>query len=249
MEDKVKWVGFDYGLTLMDPTHIRAKVIMGITFIDYEVDQPGIIDEKVKQYYELKKKYGSFGKLKEYGRREIYSKILENDKRAIKIFEDAELKLLKPPEGLRSSLEFLKKKGLEINITSTQETEEGVDLMVRFLNMYDLRFFFNNIITTCKIIKEDGSVEYPKNLSKADGSFYDKIIKDFLEPKGIDPSEAVIIGDKPRDDIVVPKRKGFKTIFYTGVAYKDMNIPEIPEADFLVKHYKQLENIFNQHFF
>jgi len=47
MMNNVKWCGFDYGLTLMTPEHIRTKVLLGCTFIDLEPDRPGIIDQKV----------------------------------------------------------------------------------------------------------------------------------------------------------------------------------------------------------
>jgi len=53
----------------------------------------------------LKEKYGGFIKLKEKGRPEIYSDILEADAGLIRKFNETELRLLKPGPNLHQALE------------------------------------------------------------------------------------------------------------------------------------------------
>lgn len=236
---EVIWCGFDYGQTLMDPTHIRVKVLMACVFIDLEVDRPGVVDEKASKYYALKEKYGSFPRLKEAGRHEIYSEILEDDPRSIRIYDETELKLLKPSEGLRPALRFLKEKGLSLNVVSDVSSGKGLEIIVRFLNLYDLRAYFTELITGLGRIREDGSLdESYKGLSKKTGTMYDKLQQD-LERKGISPPQAVIIGDHPDTDIRQPKMRGFKTIGYTGFTRVST-----PEADYEISHFRQIHNLF-----
>src|SRR3972149_1125818 len=96
----VRWVSFDFGQTLMDPTNERTKVIMGVLFIALEADQPGIIDRKVQQYKQLRDRSGGYARLKEAGRAAIYDDVLEGNPVLISRYDEVEQKLLKPAPGL-----------------------------------------------------------------------------------------------------------------------------------------------------
>ena len=67
-----------------------------------------------------------------------------------------------------------------------------------------------------KINLEDDSIDLKyKGHTKKDGTLYD-VLAEELAQRGIEPHEAVMIGDKPQTDIDPAHERGFKTIKYTG---------------------------------
>jgi len=234
----IKWVGFDYGQCLMDSSNRKVEYWMAVVFIDLEKERPGIINDKVRLYRELMDKYGSYPRLQEKGRDEIHSLILENDSCLIRKYYVSELKFLKPAEGVRDALTHLKREGKEISIVTDMGSGYALDIIKNFLNTYDLRGFFTDIISPAGAIRQDGSLdEYYKGTSKEDGSIFDRLAEE-LRNREIEPDQAVIIGDHPIKDIQQSKKRGFAAIHYSPKGQQSI------EADYTITHFSQLKDIF-----
>ena len=81
---EVKWCGFDYGQCIMEPGGLRNPLVFGDIY--KALGKPELISEKIQKYRILKEKYGSYGRIKEGHRDEIYSFVLDNDPKAIRAF-------------------------------------------------------------------------------------------------------------------------------------------------------------------
>jgi FMN phosphatase YigB (HAD superfamily) len=73
--------------------------------------------------------------------------------------------------------------------------------------------------------------------SKEAGTLYDVLVGD-LTARGIKPSDAVMMGDKEWSDITPAKKRGLKTILYTGYICRGPS-----EADFVIRHFSELKEI------
>ena len=76
-----------------------------------------------------------------------------------------------------------------------------------------------------------------KGHTKKDGTLYDVLAQD-LKGRGIEPHEAVMVGDKPQTDIDPAHERGFKTIKYTG--FVDLGESK---ADVVIHSFSQLKTI------
>ncbi len=234
----IRWIGFDYGQCLMDSTNRKLEYWMAAVFIDEEKNRPGIIDEKIRMYKALIEKYGDFRRLHERGRNEVEEEILEKNPCLIRKYYESEIKLLKPANGVRGALKYLKSKGHSLNIVSEVGSVSQMNVIIEFLNLYNLRHFFSRIYSPLGVIREDGELDKSfKGVSKEDGSIYNKLKRE-LEEVGIDTSEAVIIGDHPVKDVIMAKKFGFITVHYAA-----KNEPS-EKADYVIKHFSELKNIF-----
>ena len=74
-------------------------------------------------------------------------------------------------------------------------------------------------------------------MTKKDGTLYD-VLAEELKELGIEPHEAVMIGDKPSTDIDPAHDRGFKTIKYTG--FIDLGKSK---ADLVIDSFQELKNI------
>ncbi len=206
-----KWAGFDFGQCLMDSSNRKVEYWMAAVFIDEERERHGIINEKVKLYRELIEKYGDFRKLHERGRHEVEEKVLEKNPCLVKKYYEVEQKLLKPADGIYEALKHLKSKGYRIDVVSDMG---AVNVIVNFLNNYNLRHFFSNIYSPRGVLRENGEIDDSfTGVSKEDGSLYVRLREDLVSG-GIDMDHAYMIGDHPVKDIEMSKRHGFKTIHY-----------------------------------
>lgn len=215
---EVKWCGFDFGQCLMEPTSLRNALFFGDIF--KQLGQPEKIKGAIRKYRILKEKYGDYAVMKEGHRDEILTYVLDGDQEAMDLFSIKEKEMLQPGAGLNETLVYLRDQGIDINVVSELKKTLGAmtsNIITGFLNRNELTPFFNELITPQgKINVADGSVDASyKGLTKQAGTIYDKL-KEELAEKGISPSEAVIIGDKPATDIIPAKERGFKTIQYTG---------------------------------
>lgn len=215
---EVKWCGFDYGQCIMEPGGLRNPRLYGDLY--KELGKPELISDKIKKYRILKEKYGSYGRIKEGHRDEIYSFVLDNDPVAIELFSQKEQELLDIAEGLEDAVKYLHAQGIELQVVSEMKKTlgaVGTDIVSRFLKNRDLVGYFKELITPQgKINLEDDSVDLKyKGHTKKDGTLYDVLAQE-LKERGIEPHEAVMIGDKPQTDIDPAHERGFKTIKYTG---------------------------------
>jgi FMN phosphatase YigB (HAD superfamily) len=76
-----------------------------------------------------------------------------------------------------------------------------------------------------------------KGSTKAEGNIYDLIARE-LKERGIEPHEAVMVGDRPHTDISPAHGRGFKTIQYTG--FTDLGNSE---ADAVINSFEELKRI------
>lgn len=236
----IKWCGIDFGQCLMDPSGLRNSLFFGD--ICKELGEPELINERVKKYRILKEKYGSYGAIKEGHRDEILSYVFDNNQEAMNLFSIKEQELLKPAEGVEQTLVYLKEEGIILCVVAELKKTlgpMGSDIVTRFLQRQNLTQYFRELITPQgKVNLKDGSVDMSyKGLTKEEGTLYDRLAEDLLS-EGIEPSEAVIIGDKIVTDIEPPSKKGFKTIQYTG--YTDFGSSA---ADYVISSFSQLKEI------
>lgn len=238
---EVKWVGFDFGQCLMDPSGLRNYLVIGD--VCKEIGEPERIDERIHRYRVLKEKYGSYGATKEGHRDEILKYVFENNAEAMEIFGVKEQEYLKVPEGTEEVLQYLRDQGIERAVVAELKKTLGpigTDNVTRFLKKNNLLDYFDQVITPQGCVElRDGSVDLRyKGKTKEEGTLYDELSKDLLK-RGIQTSEAVMIGDKLWTDISPAKKRGFRTIQYIGY----INYGSSQDADFVISDFHGLKEI------
>ncbi|BBO85975.1 hypothetical protein DSCO28_65410 [Desulfosarcina ovata subsp. sediminis] len=237
MTMEVKWCGFDYGQCIMEPGGLRNPLLFGDIY--KTLGKPELIPDKIKKYRVLKEKYGSYGRIKEGHRDEIYSYVLDDDPEAVELFSTKEQELLDMGEGMEAALAYLQNQGIELQVVSEMKKTlgpVGTDIVSRFLKRRGLVKYFKELVTPQgKINLVDDSVDpkYKGHTKKA-GTLYD-VLAEELRERGISVDEAVMIGDKPATDINPAHERGFKTIKYTG--FIDLGPSK---ADVEISHFSEL---------
>ena len=216
----VKWCGFDFGQCIMEPGGLRNPRLFGEMY--KELGRPELIPDKIHKYRRLKEKYGSYGSIKEGHRDEIHSFVLDDDREAIELFSRKEQELLDLGDGLLDALDYLQAQGIELQVVSEMKKTlgpVGTDIVSKFLIGKGLVKYFKELVTPQgKINLEAGTVDLKyKGYTKEDGTLYDILVQE-LKERGIEPHEAVMVGDKPQTDIDPAHARGFKTVKYTGFA-------------------------------
>jgi len=237
---EVKWCGFDYGQCIMEPGGLRNPLLFGDIY--KTLGKPELIPDKIKKYRVLKEKYGSYGRIKEGHRDEIYGYVLDDDPVTVELFSAKEQELLDIGEGMEDALEYLQNQGIELQVVSEMKKTlgpVGTDIVSRFLKRRGLVKYFQELVTPQgKINLIDDSVDPKyKGHTKKTGTLYDVLAEELLE-RGISVDEAVMIGDKPATDINPAHERGFKTIKYTG--FIDLGPSK---ADVEISHFNELTQI------
>jgi FMN phosphatase YigB (HAD superfamily) len=215
---EVKWCGFDYGQCIMEPGGLRNPLVFGDIY--KALGKPELISEKIRNYRILKEKYGSYGRIKEGHRDEIYSYVLENDPQAIALFGAKEQECLDMGAGLEEALVYLHEQGIALQVVSEMKKTlgaVGTDIVSRFLKERGLVKYFQELVTPqgkINLVNSQVDIRYQGH-TKESGALYDVLARE-LKEKGIEPHEAVMVGDKPETDINPPHARGFKTIQYKG---------------------------------
>lgn len=240
MTMEVKWCGFDYGQCIMEPGGLRNPRMFGDIY--KALGKPELIPEKINKYRKLKEKYGSYGRIKEGHRDEIHSYVLEDDPEAIELFSNKEQELLDMGDGLEDALDYLQEQGIELQVVSEMKKTlgaVGTDIVSKFLKRRGLVKYFNELVTPQgKMNLVDDTVDPRYNgHTKKDGTLYD-VLAEELRERGIEPHEAVMVGDKPETDINPAHDRGFKTIKYTGF----IDLGE-SKADLVIDNFEELKSI------
>jgi FMN phosphatase YigB (HAD superfamily) len=90
-----------------------------------------------------------------------------------------------------------------------------------------------------KIDLRNGSIDFKyKGKTKEEGTLYDELARD-LRSQGIETSEGAMVGDKLATDIIPAKKRGFKTIQYTGY----INYGPSEEVDFVINDFRSLIDV------
>ncbi len=237
---ELKWVGFDFGQCMMDPTGLRNYLVVGD--VSKELGEPELVQERIHRYRTLKEKYGSYSAVKEGHRDEIMSYVFDGRQHAQEIFSAKEQQHLLAGKGLHEVLQYLKDQGICLSVVAELKKTLGAmgsDIVTRFLKTKRLTHFFDDVVTPQgKIDLKDGSINHAyKGKTKEAGTLYDELVQD-LAMRGISPSEGAMVGDKVSTDIIPAKKRGFHTIQYTG--YIDM---PSAEAEYKIDHFLQLKEI------
>jgi FMN phosphatase YigB (HAD superfamily) len=237
---EVKWCGFDYGQCIMEPGGLRNPLLYGNLY--KKLGKPELIPDKIRKYRMLKEKYGTFSLIKEGHRDEIYSFVLDDDQEAIDLFGQLEQDLLDMGDGLEGALDYLQAQGIELQVVSEMKKTMGAvgtDIVSSFLKRRGLLKYFKELVTPQgKITLEDNSIDLKyKGFTKKEGTLYDVLAQE-LKERGIEPHEAVMVGDKPETDIDPAHDRGFKTIQYTGF----IDLGE-SKADMVIHSFDELKEI------
>jgi FMN phosphatase YigB (HAD superfamily) len=237
---EVKWCGFDFGQSLMDPRELKAQRLFGD--LCKELGRPELIQEKIRNFRILKEKYGSRSRINEEHRDEICSFVLDNDPKAIELFGQKEQDLMDTAEGLEDALDYLQSEDIELWVVSELKKTlgpVGTDHVSQFLRGRGLVKYFKELVTPQgKIhLKNDSVDPRYKGCTKREGTIYDVLSQD-LKEQGIEPHEAVMMGDRPETDINPAHDRGFKTIQYTGF----IDLGE-SKADLVICSFEELKTI------
>ena len=237
---EVKWCGFDYGECIMNADAVRNAILYGDTY--KALGKPELISEKIGRHRVLKEKYGSYPILQEGHRDDIYSFVLGKDKTAIELLRLEEQELLDTADDLEEALVHLKREGIETAVVTEMKYSRnplGDDRISRFLKKRNLDKYFKDVITPVgKVTLETNSVDGRyEGATKAQGTIYDVLAKDLRE-RGIGTHEAVMVGDRPGMDINPARKRGFKTIQYTGFTNHGPS-----EADIVISSFGELTTI------
>lgn len=241
MAVELKWVGFDFGQCLMDPTGLRNHLVIGD--VSKELGEPERIEERIHKYRVLKEKFGSYSIIKEGHRDVIMNYVFDGKEEAKEIFTAKEQEHLLMGNGLEEALQYLKAQ--EIHLSVVAELKKtlgpmGTDIVTRFLQSKDLAKYFGEVVTPQgKIGLRDGLIDLKyKGKTKEEGTLYDELARD-LRSQGIETSEGAMVGDKLATDITPAKKRGFKTIQYTGY----INYGRSEDVDFVINDFRNLKDI------
>ncbi len=235
-----KWVGIDFGQTLMDSSPERTYWMIGDT--SKEIGEPELVEERCHRWRMMKEKYGSYPVIKEKARPEIMSYVFDDRPGVAEIFSRIEQKYLKVADGALDAIKFLRDQGIEVSIVAELKRTLGpigTDMVSRFLLKQGVIEYFDELITPQgKIDLRTGDTDLNyKGLSKEEGNIYDLLAAD-LRKRGIEPQEAVMVGDKEWSDITPAQKRGFKAIHYSGYIF---HAPSNAECQ--IRHLSELKNI------
>jgi len=237
---EVKWCGFDYGETIMNPENLRNAVVLGDIY--KTLGKPELIPGKIRKYRILKEEYGTYPHIHEGHKDELFEFVLDNDSEAIELFKQKEQELLGTGEGAEDALVYLCSEGIEVYMVSEMKQSPdplGKDHITRFLKRQGIAKYFDGLITPIgKIDFRTNAVDLRyKGSTKAEGAIYDLIAQE-LKERGIEPHEALMVGDRPETDIIPARERGFKTVQYIGFINKGKT-----KADAVIESFEELSRI------
>ena len=235
-----KWVGIDFGHTLMDPSPERTYWMIGDT--SKELGEPELVDIRCHRWRVMKERYGTWSYIKERHRPEIVTRIFDDRPGAREIFSAIEQKYLKVADGAIDTIKFLIDQGIEVSIVAELRRTLGTistNEVSRFLKKHGIIEYFSELITPQgKINLRTGAQDLRyKGFYKEEGTLYDLLVED-LNKRGIKASEAVMIGDKEWSDITPAQTRGFKAIQYMGCVFQGPS-----NADAKIKYFSELKEI------
>ena len=190
----------------------------------------------------MRERYGSWAAIKESHRAEIASYVFDGLPEAAETFSRIEQGYLKVAPGALDAVKYLLSQGIEVSICAELKRTlgpVGTDMVSRFLKRQGVMEYFYELITPQgKINLRDGSVDLKyKGSSKENGTLYDILVTD-LKARGIEPSEAVMVGDKEWSDITPAQARGLKAIQYAGFTFRAAS-----NAEHVIRHFSELKNV------
>lgn len=240
---RVRWWGFDFGETIMNPFTLHQSALIRQIYSD--LGRANEAEEHVRKWYKLRDSFGSAGDapnlrvrdVKQSARSRIYSEVLDNNVEAVRLFEKGEVRGFTPAKGIKPVLDWLKKNGTSPTIVSESSENAATVAITRFLDVHGLSDFIGEIITPAGRFRFNGELvgsEFVGKTKKA-GTIYDEL-KAYLRKLGTSSEEAAIVGDDPLLDIANAKLRGFVTIQYTGI----INRGPTAMADYVIDDWSRL---------
>ena len=235
-----KWVGIDFGQTLMDSSPERTYWMIGDT--SKQLGEPELVEERCRRWRLMKEKYGSYPVIKEKARPEIMSYVFDDAPGVTEIFSRIEQKYLKVADGAIEAIKYLREEGITVSIVAELKRTLGpigTDMVSRFLVKQGVIEYFDELISPQgKIDLRTGETDLSyKGSSKEVGDLYDVLAAD-LRARGIEPEDAVIVGDKEWSDITPAQKRGFQAIQYSGYIF---HAPSNASCE--IRHLSELKNI------
>ncbi len=235
-----RWVGIDFGQTLMDSSPERTYWMIGDT--SKQLGEPELVDERCLRWRMMKEKYGSYPVIKEKARPEIMSYVFDDAPGVTEIFSRVEQKYLKVADGAIEAIKYLREQGIIVSIVAELKRTLGpigTDMVSRFLVKQGVIEYFDELISPQgKIDLRTGETDLSyKGSSKEVGDLYDVLAAD-LRARGIEPEDAVIVGDKEWSDITPAQKRGFQAIQYSGYIF---HAPSNASCE--IRHLSELKNI------
>lgn len=235
-----KWVGIDFGQTLMDSSPERTYWMIGDT--SKELGEPELVEERCHRWRMMKEKYGSYPVIKEKARPETMTYVFDDRPGVAEIFSRIEQKYLKVADGAIDAIKFLRDQGIQVSIVAELKRTLGpigTDMVSRFLIKQGVIEYFDELISPQgKIDLRTGKADLRyKGTSKEEGNLYD-VLADDLRSRGIEPKDAIMVGDKQWSDIGPAQQRGFQAIHYSGYIF---HAPSTATCE--IRHLSELKNI------
>jgi len=259
MNNSILWCGFDFGETMQDPSGGYQYTTELIKEIYTKLGKPEIISESLARFDKLlaEQKYDEelmdgiqdekerwkrtfrYKRLQETNIQKFFSDVLGNDPKAIELYSKRRFGFFKAADGLKECVTYLKDKGISVNVVSEVGSEETLKIIQVFMNLHGVRPYFSEIITNFGRIKANGELDLSyMGKKKIDGAMYKKLAQDLIDI-GIQPSQALMIGDRPIEDVERAKENGFNAIQYIGIMKRRIS----NEADYVISDMRELKNI------
>jgi FMN phosphatase YigB (HAD superfamily) len=235
-----KWVGIDFGQTLMDSSPERTYWMIGDT--SKELGEPELVGERCHRWRMMKEKYGSYPVIKERARPEIMSYVFDDRPGVAQIFSRIEQNYLKIADGAIEAIKWIRDQGIEVSIVAELKRTLGpigTDMVSAFLIRQGVIQYFDELISPQgKIDLRTGEADLRyKGSSKEVGDLYDVLAED-LRSRGIEPKDGVMVGDKEWSDITPAQKRGFQAIHYSGYIFHGPS-----NASCEIRHLSELKNI------
>jgi FMN phosphatase YigB (HAD superfamily) len=236
---RVEWMGIDMGECLMDVTPRRGHLLIGDT--SKALGQPEKSAARCHKWRVMVEKYGSLPVVLERHKLELLSYVFDGDPAVGDLFLGVEQEYLGLADGAQGALEYLRSQGIELCVVTAAKTSPGPmedSCEFRFLERHGLLRYFEALVTPrgrMRIADRTVDARY-EGTSKEEGTIYDVLAED-LRTHGVSPDKAVMMGDKEWADIAPAKKRGFKTILYTGYICRGPT-----EADLVIDHFGALKD-------
>ena len=143
-----KWVGIDFGQTLMDSSPERTYWMIGDT--SKELGEPELVEERCHRWREMKEKYGSYPVIKEKARPETMTYVFDDRPGVAEIFSRIEQKYLKVADGAIDAIKYLRDQGIEVSIVAELKRTLGpigTDMVSKFLIKQGVIEYFDELIS------------------------------------------------------------------------------------------------------
>lgn len=203
---------FDYHGTVADPIGLPPEEeIMHRAFSSL----PDCIYEEVMERYQQVRSEHAEGKLIPRLSEALYEQVLDGDESLIARYTETASRAIPLAKNLKSALRYLEENDIGSDIITKASTSKGavMDQMFVTLILNDIADFFGMVYTPSGIYSPRGEVLSEIAPGEDKEEIYPLIIE-HLKDDGLEPKQAVMIGNDPKRDVQWPKEHGLWTVQY-----------------------------------